>query len=115
MPVPGEKGEAVGVRPAALTGMGGVGKTQLAVEYAYRYRNAYPDGTYWVNAAESWQGELAALAEPDVRLDRIERRQQPRAGDAARRVDRALAAATPDAGTNAARADAPHRRRSRKP
>ena len=58
-----QKGEAVGVRPAALTGMGGIGKTQLAVEYAYRYRDAYPGGIYWVNAAENWQREIASLAE----------------------------------------------------
>src|SRR5262249_34061941 len=33
----------VGIRPAGLTGMGGIGKTQLAVEYVYRHREDYPD------------------------------------------------------------------------
>ena len=35
-----------------LSGMGGIGKTQLAVEYAYRYKEKYPGGIYWVNAAQ---------------------------------------------------------------
>ncbi len=35
---------------AALSGLGGVGKTQTAVEYALRHRADYPDGTFWINA-----------------------------------------------------------------
>jgi WD40 repeat protein len=41
----------VGIRPAGLTGMGGIGKTQLAVEYVHRHRDDYPDGIFWIDAA----------------------------------------------------------------
>src|SRR5687767_9619521 len=58
-----QDGRQVGVNQAGLTGMGGIGKTQLAVEYVYRYREHYPDGIYWLNAARPLHQEFAQLAE----------------------------------------------------
>ena len=40
-------------RRAALSGLGGVGKTQTALEYAVRHRAEYPDGVFWVTADTS--------------------------------------------------------------
>jgi WD40 repeat protein len=55
---------AAGVRPAMLSGLGGIGKTQLAVEYAHAHRGHYRDGVYWINAAgEDWRPAVAAAAE----------------------------------------------------
>jgi WD40 repeat protein len=53
--------QPVGIRPAGLTGMGGIGKTQLAVEYAYRYRRRYPGGVFWISAVEPLVEGFAAL------------------------------------------------------
>jgi tetratricopeptide (TPR) repeat protein len=36
-------------QPQAIRGLGGIGKTQTAVEYAYRHRNAYA-AVFWVKA-----------------------------------------------------------------
>lgn len=37
---------------AATSGMGGVGKTELAVEYAVRYDGDYPAGVWWLSGRE---------------------------------------------------------------
>jgi len=52
---------------AAVQGMGGVGKTALAVEYANRFRNLY-DGVWWC-PAESHAGLLTSLAALATKLD----------------------------------------------
>ena len=41
-----------------LAGMAGVGKTASAVEYAWRTRNSYPGGLFWIREAldlPDWQ------------------------------------------------------------
>jgi tetratricopeptide (TPR) repeat protein len=57
----------VSVLPQTLHGFGGVGKTQLAVEYVYRYVGQY-DLVWWI-PAEQPTVVLSSLARLGVRLD----------------------------------------------
>ncbi len=45
-----------------LRGPAGIGKTQLAVDYADRYRFHYSAGIYWINAAASWTDQFVTIA-----------------------------------------------------
>jgi hypothetical protein len=57
------KTSSPGVVTQALTGLGGSGKTQLALEYVYRYQTEY-QGVFWVQAETREQvlGDAAQLA-----------------------------------------------------
>ena len=70
------EGREVSVVPQALHGFGGVGKTQLAIEYAYRHLTEYPL-VWWMNADSAGQvrAQLTQLAqrlgtpvEPDMKV-----------------------------------------------
>jgi hypothetical protein len=42
----------------ALTGQGGIGKTQLAALYVHTYRSAYPGGIFWLNLADARPAQI---------------------------------------------------------
>ena len=65
--------------------MGGIGKTQLAAEFCWRYADAFPDGVLWINAARGLVSEFSSMA---YRLGiTVERQDAP---DAAQRLLAAL-------------------------
>ncbi|GAC1348489.1 MAG: FxSxx-COOH system tetratricopeptide repeat protein [Ktedonobacteraceae bacterium] len=69
----------------AISGLGGIGKTQIALEYAYRYRSDY-QAVFWVRAdsREALASDLAAIADL-LRLPEAYEQDRRRAVEVARR------------------------------
>jgi WD40 repeat protein len=67
----------IGLNQVGTVGMGGVGKTQLAVEFAFRYSFAF-DAVFWIDATDpqGWLGQLLSLSRDRLRLS-VADRQSP--------------------------------------
>ena len=59
----------IGINQVGTVGMGGIGKTQLAVEFAYRFSFGFP-AVYWIQASEpeAWLSEFVSIARDRLQL-----------------------------------------------
>jgi TIR domain/NB-ARC domain len=60
----------IGLNLAGIVGMAGIGKTQLVVEFAYRFSFAFPDGIFWIQAADpnQWLKQFVEIARDYLQL-----------------------------------------------
>jgi tetratricopeptide (TPR) repeat protein len=56
-------GRAAIGQAVAIQGIGGLGKTQLAVEFAHAYRAEYENGVFWITADENIDNQLIKIGE----------------------------------------------------
>ncbi len=56
--------QKLGLSHVAVVGMAGIGKTQLVVELLHRFAFGFPDGIFWIQAAEAdrWMLQIVELA-----------------------------------------------------
>ena len=56
-------GRAAIGQAVSIKGIGGLGKTQLAVEYANKFRDRYKNGVFWLTADEDINNQLIKIGE----------------------------------------------------
>lgn len=58
--------EGIGI----VAGAGGIGKTQLAIEYVHRLGCHYPGGVFWIDAEQGTSAMISWIAQPaDIEID----------------------------------------------